>query len=87
MKNPKQKSIWKSLQVGLFALLGMIIFAYSFQVTKVDLENFRSERREESRVRVLRALAQPNILEYDKVVEIVNQPVYVTCPANPVLPS
>ena len=87
MKNPKQKSVWKSLQVGLFALLGMIIFAYSFQVTKVDLENFRSERREESRVRVLRALAQPNILEYDKVVEIVNQPVYVTCPANPVLPS
>lgn len=59
-----------------------MVFAYSFQVTKVDLENFRSERREESRVRVLRALAQPNIFQYDQVVEAVNEPVYVTCPEN-----
>lgn len=59
-----------------------MVFAYSFQVTKVDLENFRSERREESRVRVLRALAQPNIFQYDQVVEAVNEPVYVTCPES-----
>jgi phosphonate ABC transporter permease subunit PhnE len=90
MKNQKKQdkpSIWKSLRVGLFAFLGMIIFAYSFQVTKVDLENFRSESREESRVRVLRALARPNIFQYDQIVEAVNAPVYVTCPENFESPS
>jgi phosphonate ABC transporter permease subunit PhnE len=87
MKTTKTASIWKSLQVGLFALLGMLIFAYSFQVTKVDLENFRSERRQESRVRVLRALAQPELFEYEQVVETFNAPVYVTCPENLPLPA
>ncbi len=82
MKTKKTSSIWKSVRVGFFALLGMLVFAYSFQVTKVDLENFRSERREESRVRVLRALAQPNIFQYDQVVEAVNESVYVTCPED-----
>lgn len=81
-KKQDKPSIWKSLRLGLFAFLGMIIFAYSFEVTKVDLENFRSERREESRVRVLRALARPNIIEYNQVVEAVNAPVYVHCPEN-----
>lgn len=81
-KKQDKPSIWKSLRVGLFAFLGMIIFAYSFEVTKVDLENFRSERREESRVRVLRALAHPNIFQYDQIVEAVNAPVYVNCPEN-----
>ncbi|MDX9991311.1 MAG: ABC transporter permease subunit [Anaerolineales bacterium] len=82
MKNPTKKSIWKSLRVGLFALLGMVIFAYSFQVTKVDLEDFRSEQRQESRVRVIRALAHPDLFKYDQAVEVINAPVYVPCPEN-----
>jgi phosphonate ABC transporter permease subunit PhnE len=82
MKNSKNNNLLKALRTGFFALLGMLLFAYSFQVTKVDLENFRSERREESRTRVLRALAQPNIFQYDQIVEAVNVPVFVTCPAD-----
>ncbi len=81
-KKQDKPSIWKSLRVGLFAFLGMIVFAYSFEVTQVDLENFRSERREESRVRVLRALARPNLFQYDQIVEAVNAPVYVNCPES-----
>lgn len=82
MNNKKKASPWKSIQVGLFTFLALIIFAYGFQITKVNLEELRSENRQQSLIRVTRALAQPEILEYDQVEEVVNQPVYVPCSQN-----
>jgi len=82
MNNKKKTSPWKSIQVGLLTFLTLVIFAYGFQITKVNLEELRSEKRQQSLVRVTRALAQPEILEYDQVEEVVNQPVYVPCPQN-----
>jgi len=88
-KKDKKASPWKSLQVGLAVIFGIIVYAYGFQITKVDLEDLRSERRQESLSRVMRALAKPEIFEYEQSEEIVNSPVYVTCPASgaPVLPE
>ena len=80
--NKKKASAWRSIQLGLAVLIGLFVFAYGFQVTKVDLEDLRSERRQESLVRVIRALAHPDIFEYEQDVEVVNAPVYVTCPAG-----
>lgn len=82
MNNNKKASPWNSLKTGLLTLLALVIFAYGFQITKVDLEELRSETRQESLVRVTRALAQPEIFEYDQVEEIVNHPIYVPCPDN-----
>ena len=78
----KKASPWKSVQLGLAILAGLIIYAYGFQITKVDLEDLRSERRQESLVRVMRALAKPDILAYDQEEEVINSPVHVTCPAS-----
>ncbi len=78
----KKASPWKSLQIGLAVLLGLFVYAYGFQITKVDLEDLRSERRQESLVRVMRALARPEIFEYEQSQEVINAPVYVTCPAS-----
>jgi phosphonate ABC transporter permease subunit PhnE len=78
----KKSSPWKSLQFGLLIFVGLIIYAYGFQITKVDLEDLRSERRQQSLTRVMRALAQPEIFEYDQTEEIINAPVFVTCPAS-----
>jgi phosphonate ABC transporter permease subunit PhnE len=78
----KKASPWKSVQLGLAILAGLLIYAYGFQITKVDLEDLRSERRQESLVRVMRALAKPEILAYDQKEEVINAPVYVTCPAG-----
>src|SRR3990172_7879551 len=87
--NRKKTSPWKSIQLGLAILAGLLIYAYGFQITKVDLEDLRSERRQESMVRVLRALAKPEIFAYDQEVEVVNFPIYVPCPANgnPTVPN
>lgn len=78
--NKKKASLWKSIQAGLIAFLVMVIFAYGFQITKVNLEELRSENRQESLVRVTRALAKPEIFEYDQVEEVVNHPIHVPCP-------
>ena len=85
--NRKKASPWKSLQLGLAVLIGLLVFAYGFQVTQVDLEELRSERRQESLIRVMRALARPEIFEYEQEVEVINAPVHVPCPAGGVEPS
>nr|AMP57098.1 hypothetical protein [uncultured bacterium] len=82
MNNNKKASPWNSIKVGFLSLLAMVIFAYGFQITKVDLEELRSENRQQSLVRVTRALAQPEIFEYDQVEEVVNYPIYVPCPSD-----
>lgn len=78
----KKASPWKSIQFGLAILAGLFIYAYGFEITKVDLEDLRSERRQVSLTRVMRALARPEIFEYDQKEEIINSPIYVTCPAG-----
>jgi phosphonate ABC transporter permease subunit PhnE len=84
--NNKKSSPWKSVQVGLAVLLALFIYAYGFDVTKVNLEELRSERRQESLTRVTRTLAQPDLITYDKKEAIVNSPLYVPCPASELLP-
>lgn len=84
MKNKKvpKASLWKSIKVGLVTLLVMVIFAYGFQVTRVNLEELSSQQRQESLVRVLRTLAKPDFFAYNKVVEIINTPINVPCPVG-----
>ncbi|MFZ5920668.1 MAG: ABC transporter permease subunit [Chloroflexota bacterium] len=82
MNKNKKASPWKSLQVGLVTLLAMVIFAYGFQITRVNLEELRSENRQQSLIRVTRALAKPDLFEYDQAEEILNYPIFVPCPAD-----
>ena len=85
----KKASPWKSLQRGLLVLLILIIFAYGFEITDIDLEQLRSEQRQNSLLRVVRALAQPDIFEYEQEEQQAVGPVFVTCPADgvPELPA
>jgi phosphonate ABC transporter permease subunit PhnE len=86
MKNQKA-SPWKSLRTGLVVLLALIVFAYGFEITKIDLNELRSEQRQQSLQRVTRALARPDILEFAKEEQKAIAPVYVTCPADGTIPE
>jgi phosphonate ABC transporter permease subunit PhnE len=86
MKN-KKPSPWKSLQTGVVVLLLLFVYAYGFEITKIDLAELRSERRQESLTRVTRALAQPDILEFETEEQKYTAPVHVTCPADGVSPE
>lgn len=81
MKN-KNPSPWKSIQIGLAVLLGLFVYAYGFDVTKVNLEELRSEQRQQSLTRIIQALARPDIIAYDQNQIVVNAPLYVPCPPD-----
>ncbi|MGH2607191.1 MAG: ABC transporter permease subunit [Anaerolineales bacterium] len=88
MRTPKPgKAATRSLRLGAAVLAGLVIYAYGFQVTKVDLEETRLPRRREGFVRILRALARPDLFVYEKEEFVVEAPIYVPCPQGaPVLP-
>lgn len=76
----KSSPFWKSLRLGLAVLAGLVIYAYGFQVTQVDLEEFRKPERQERRLRVMRELARPDLLAYEQEEFIVSAPLRVPCP-------
>lgn len=86
MKTPKA-SPWKSIGTGLIVLLVLIVFAYGFEITDIDLDQLRSEQRQQSLQRVTRALARPDIFEFEQEEQKANGSVYVTCPAGGVIPD
>ncbi len=57
----------------------MIIFAYGFGVTRVNLDQIRDESRRDNLVRILRALARPEILEQDVVETATDIPIEIPC--------
>lgn len=75
----EKASVWSSIRNGIFFALTMVTIAYAFQVTKVNLGEFRKESRQQSRVRVLRALANPNIFTFERKETIINAPMYLPC--------
>jgi phosphonate ABC transporter permease subunit PhnE len=83
----KKSSPFRSISIGLIVVAAIIIYAYGFEITKIDLEELRSEQRQESLVRVTRALSQPEIFEYEQETQLFNAPVFVTCPADGTIPS
>ena len=75
------------MRTGLIILLALIVYAYGFEITNIDLAELRSEQRQQSLQRVTRALAQPDILEFEQEEQKAIAPVYVTCPADGTIPE
>jgi len=76
----KQSSPQRSLKFGLFVLAAVIIYAYGFSVTDVNLDEIQSEVRQTRLVRIIRALFQPDLFEFDREEFEVTTPIYVPCP-------
>jgi phosphonate ABC transporter permease subunit PhnE len=78
-QNKNKASIWHSLGLAASIILGVIIYAYGFQVTKVNLEETKSPRRQEQLLRIIRALSKPDLLEYNKEEIKIDLPVTIPC--------
>jgi phosphonate ABC transporter permease subunit PhnE len=75
------KTVLKSLRLALAVLLGLIIYAYGFQVTQVStIEKMQEPRRQEQFVRILRALFRPDLLEYEQQEVRIEAPIFIPCP-------
>ena len=75
-----KKSAKRSIITFLSVLAVIIVYAYGFSVTKVNLEETKSETRQTQLVRIIRLLARPNLLEYDQEEFEVTAPIMVPCP-------
>ena len=78
--NKKKPSLLRSLGTALAVVLGVLAFAYGVQVTDVNFETTRSEDRLTQLRRVIRALAKPEIIEYELVETTIEIPFYLPCP-------
>lgn len=81
------KKILRALGIGLAVIVVIITYAYGFQVTKVNLDETKSPRRQQQLVRILRALAKPDLLEYDQKEIKVANPFMVPCPDGGYTPA
>lgn len=82
----KDSNLLKSIGLGLAILVILTVYAYGFQVTKVNFEKTRSENRLTQLTRIIRALAHPDIFEYDQIEEDYDAPVYLPCPEGEIVP-
>ena len=81
-------ALGKSLIVGGSVLVALVIYAYGFQVTQINLDQAQDPHRQQQLFRILRALFQPDIYEYEKEEFVVNAPIYVPCqPSAPAQPA
>jgi len=81
--NNNKKKMNPALRFTLIFLVvcaAVVIYAYGFKVTKVNLAETRSEIRQSQLTRILRALAKPDLLEYEKEEYTVSAPIMVPCP-------
>jgi phosphonate ABC transporter permease subunit PhnE len=80
----KKPSFARSFIAGLAVVAAIIVLAYGFQVTKVNFKETQSEQRLTQLTRIIRALAHPKILEYDKEEVFIEAPIYLPCPEGDV---
>jgi len=76
----KERSFRKSLLFILGMIAVVVVYAYGFEKTDVNLDEIESDVRQASLVRVLRALAHPDLVEYDRVETEVIAPIFTPCP-------
>ena len=72
----------RSILFILAMVFGVIVYAYGFDVTNVNLDEIKSETRQTQLVRVLRALARPAILTYERVSTPTDTAFAMPCPAG-----
>jgi phosphonate ABC transporter permease subunit PhnE len=71
----------------LAMVFGVIVYAYGFDVTKVNLDEIKSETRQAQLVRVLRSLARPDLMTYERVSTPTDTAFAMPCPAGGFTPT
>jgi phosphonate ABC transporter permease subunit PhnE len=82
-KNRKKRRR-RALVLG--GLIGFLLYGIAVQKTDVDLAEIQSPQRRESLVRIMRALAHPNLVTYDSEEVTISADVLVPCPDGAEVP-
>ncbi len=83
MKKGKKSPLLRSLTIAAIVVGLVILYAIGFSVTKVNLEETKSEVRQRQLVRIIRALFHPDLFAYDTIDKIIEVKVSVPCVDDP----
>jgi len=72
----------RALMVFLTIATIVVVYAFAFDKTDVDLEEIKSPERRDSLVRILRGLARPDLIEFPEVEVFHEAEIMVPCPAG-----
>jgi ABC-type phosphate/phosphonate transport system permease subunit len=82
MKDFRKKPIVRWLIIVSTIIVVVVVYAFGFSVTDVNFATTRDEQRLTSLTRILRALAHPDIFEYDQVEQNIDVPFHLPCPTG-----
>ena len=77
---PVRRSLRRSLLIGFAVVFAVIVYAFGYEVTDVNLDEIRSETRRTQLVRVIRDLARPDLLTYERIPTNTDTELYLPCP-------
>lgn len=76
----KRRSLRRSVVLALIIIAGVVVYAYGYEVTDVNLDEIRSETRRTQLVRVIRDLARPDLLTFERVPTNTDTQIFLPCP-------
>jgi len=79
-ERPTRRPWRRSLYLVLAIIATVVVYAYAFEKTDVNLDRIQDEQRQEQLFRVLRALAQPDLFTYESTETIADLEFMVPCP-------
>ena len=82
MKKKSKSPFLHSMKVALTIIGLIILYAIGFSVTKVNLEETKSEVRQKQLIRIIRALVQPDLFTYDTVDTLIQTKILAPCSGN-----
>ncbi|HWQ47082.1 MAG TPA: ABC transporter permease subunit [Longilinea sp.] len=82
--NTPKRPLKRTLITLAVIVFGVIIYAYGFQVTDVNFAETREETRRTQLFRILRALAQPDLFDFEQEELRVEQDFYIPCNNQPI---
>lgn len=77
-ENQRRRKI--QIRTLLFIIAGVLLYAYAFQVTDVNLEEPLEPQRQENLIGLLREMARPDFLDYDEELRSTNLSIRMPCP-------
>jgi len=77
----------RSLFIIIAILFAFVVYAFAFAKTDVSLDEIQSETRQEQLFRILRALAKPDLIRYDKEDLVVTADVQIPCTGSTPAPA
>jgi phosphonate ABC transporter permease subunit PhnE len=81
MDNLPKSSIWHSARTILIVIVLVVIYAYGFQVTQVNLQEVQKPARQTQLTRIIRGLVQPDLLYFDQEKQVASTQMMVPCSA------